>query len=57
MAQYRVEYKAYDYPEIARGITAQEFLEAMDWAEKCGLTNLDPQSVALRNFYHHRRSN
>ena len=57
MAQYRVEYKAYDYPEIARGITAQEFLEAMDWAEKCGLANLDPQSVALRNFYHHRRSN
>jgi putative pyruvate formate lyase activating enzyme len=57
MAQYRVEYKAYDYPEISRGITAQEFLEAMDWAEKYGLTNLDPQSVALRNFYRHRQSN
>ena len=57
MAQYRVEYKAYDYPEIARGITPQEFLEAMEWAEKYGLTNLDPQSVAVRNFYHHRRSN
>jgi putative pyruvate formate lyase activating enzyme len=57
MAQYRVEYKAYDYPEIARGITVQEFLEAMDWAEKYGLTNLDPQSVALSNFYHDRRSN
>ena len=57
MAQYRVEYKAYDYPEIARGITVQEFLEAMDWAEKYGLTNLDPQSIALRNFYRHRRSN
>jgi putative pyruvate formate lyase activating enzyme len=57
MAQYRVEYKAYDYPEISRGITVQEFLEAMDWAEKCGLTNLDPQSVALRNFYRDRRSN
>jgi len=57
MAQYRVEYKAYDYPEIARGITAQEFLEAMGWAEKYGLTNLDPQSVAIRNFYFHRRTN
>ena len=57
MAQYRVEYKAYDYPEIARGITAHEFLEAMDSAEKYGLTNLDPQSIALRNFYRHRRSN
>ncbi len=56
MAQYRVEYKAYDYPEISRGITAQEFLEAMDWAEKSGLTNLDPQSVGLRNFYRQRRS-
>jgi putative pyruvate formate lyase activating enzyme len=57
MAQYRVEYKAYDYPEIARGITPQEFLEAMDWAEKYGLSNLDPQSIALRNFYRHRQSN
>jgi putative pyruvate formate lyase activating enzyme len=57
MAQYRVEYKAYDYPEIARGITEQEFLEAMDSAEKYGLTNLDPQSMALKNFYRHRRSN
>ena len=56
MAQYRVEYRAYDYPEIARGITAQEFLEAMDWAEKYGLTNLDQQSLSLRNFYQHRRS-
>jgi len=54
MAQYRVEYKAFEYPEISRGITVQEFLEAMEWAEKYGLTNLDPQSVALRNFY--RRS-
>jgi putative pyruvate formate lyase activating enzyme len=57
MAQYHVEYKAYDYPEIARGITVQEFLEAMDWAERYGLTNLDPQSVATRNFYRHRRTN
>lgn len=56
MAQYRVEYKAYDYQEIARGITVQEFLESMDWAEKYGLTNLDPQSVAVRNFYRRRRS-
>jgi len=51
MAQYHVNYKAFDYPEIARGITVQEFLEAMEWAEKYGLTNLDPKSVALRRFY------
>ncbi len=56
MAQYRVEYKAFDYPEISRGITAQEFLEAMDWAEKYGLTNLDPRSIANRNLYKFRRS-
>jgi putative pyruvate formate lyase activating enzyme len=54
MAQYHVEYKAFDYPEISRGITVEEFLEAMEWAEKYGLTNLDPQSVSIRNLY--RRS-
>jgi len=56
MAQYRVDYKAYDYPEIARGITVEEFLEAMQWAEHYGLTNLDPKSVRLRNFYERIRS-
>lgn len=56
MAQYRVEYKAYEYPEIARGITVTEFLEAMHWAERYGLTRLDPQSIALRNFYRRRKA-
>jgi len=56
MPQYRVEYKAYEHAEIGRGITVQEFLEAMEWAEQNGLTNLDPNSVAVRNFYRHRRS-
>jgi len=56
MAQYRVEYKAYDYPQIARGITVQEFLEAMQWAEHYGLTNLDPKSKRLRDFYKRRGS-
>lgn len=51
MHQYRVEYKAYEYPEIWRAITAQEYLEAMDWAVTEGLTNLDPRSVALYDFY------
>jgi putative pyruvate formate lyase activating enzyme len=57
MAQYRVEYRAFEYPEIARGITVQEFLEAMDWARIHGLTNLDPQSKAIRDFYSQRQSN
>ncbi len=56
MPQYRVEYKAYEHPEIARGITVQEFLEAIEWAEKSGLTNLDPNSVAVRNFYRSRQA-
>jgi putative pyruvate formate lyase activating enzyme len=55
MPQYRVEYKAYEYPKISRGITVREFLEAMDWAKEHGLTNLDPKSVAVRDFYRHRR--
>jgi putative pyruvate formate lyase activating enzyme len=56
MPQYRVEYKAFEYPEISRGITIQEFLEAMEWAEQWGLTNLDPKSVAVRDFYRARPS-
>jgi putative pyruvate formate lyase activating enzyme len=51
MSQYHVAYKAFEYPEIARGITVQEFLEAMDWAEKYGLTQLDPRSVRMREVY------
>jgi putative pyruvate formate lyase activating enzyme len=56
MPQYRVEYKAYEYPKISRGITVQEFLEAMEWAIQQGLTNLDPKSFAVYEFYLHRRS-
>jgi len=58
MHQYRVEYKAYDYPEIWRAITVEEFVEAMDWALEYGLTNLDPRSVAVYNVYaREQRSN
>lgn len=55
MPQYRVEYRAFEYPEIARGITAEEFLEAMAWAEETGLTNLDPRSMLVRKFYEQRK--
>jgi len=51
MPQYHVDYKAYEYPQIARGINRMEFLEAMDWAEEQGLTGLDPRSVRVRNHY------
>jgi putative pyruvate formate lyase activating enzyme len=51
MSQYHVDYKAYEYPDIARGISVQEFLEAMEWAETYGLTGLDPRSVRVRELY------
>jgi uncharacterized Fe-S radical SAM superfamily protein PflX len=51
MSQYRVDYKAFEYPEISRGLTVGEFLEAIEWAEKYGLTNLDQRSLAIRDFY------
>jgi len=56
MAQYRVAYRAFDYPEIARGITRDEFLEAMDWAEEAGLTRLDAHSIRMRDFYRRGRA-
>jgi putative pyruvate formate lyase activating enzyme len=51
MPQYRVEYRAYEYPKIARGITKEEFLEAMKWAEEAGLTNLDDRSKTVRDYF------
>ncbi len=38
-------------PKICFSITAKEYLEAMRWAEKWGLTDLDPKSVAVRDFF------
>ncbi len=46
MAQYRVEHKAFEYERISRAITPEEFIEAMEWAEEAGLTNLDERSMA-----------
>ena len=57
MHQYHVDYKAFEYPKIQRSITAAEYIEAIAWAEQHGLTNLDPKSVAVRDFYvKHRKS-
>lgn len=41
MRQYRPEYKAFDYPEIARRIKRDEYEEALNWARKYGLNRLD----------------
>jgi putative pyruvate formate lyase activating enzyme len=45
MAQYRVEYKAFEYEEIARAISTQEYVKAMEWNINVGLTNLDSRSL------------
>jgi putative pyruvate formate lyase activating enzyme len=57
MSQYRVEYKAYDYPEIARGLTVGEFLEAVEWAKEYGLTNLDYHTEATWDYYRKKQQN
>jgi len=43
MSQYRPMYKAFDYPEISRRITYEEYKEAVKHAGDSGLTNLDIQ--------------
>ena len=57
MAQYHVDYKAFEHPEIARGITVKEFLEAVQWAIDYGLTNIDPRSLRIRDHYLKETSN
>ena len=43
MAQYTPLFKAYDYPEISRRTTKEEYVKVVDRAEELGLTNLDIQ--------------
>ncbi|MBE0427741.1 MAG: radical SAM protein [Nitrospirae bacterium] len=43
MSQYRPMYKAFEYPEISRRVSRQEYNEAVRWAKEAGLTNLDIQ--------------
>jgi putative pyruvate formate lyase activating enzyme len=43
MAQYHPVYKAYDYPEISRRITSEEYNKVAKRAQEMGLTNLDIQ--------------
>ena len=41
MSQYRPEYKAHEYPKIARRLKRSEYMEALRWAKKYGLNRLD----------------
>jgi len=43
MAQYNPVHKAYDYPEISRRITGEEYEQVVKRAIELGLTNLDIQ--------------
>ena len=43
MSQYRPMYKAFEYPEIARRLTREEYTDAVRWAKAAGLTNIDVQ--------------
>jgi putative pyruvate formate lyase activating enzyme len=45
MSQYRPMYKAFDYPDISRRLTKDEYLSAIKWAKEAGLTNLDIQGI------------
>jgi len=47
MSQYRPAYKAHQYPELSRSLTFQEYREAVEWAQKASLTNLDVQGSRL----------
>jgi putative pyruvate formate lyase activating enzyme len=43
MSQYSPTYKAFDYPEISRKITREEYSDAVNYAKASGLTNLEIQ--------------
>ncbi|NVM21589.1 MAG: radical SAM protein [Desulfobacterales bacterium] len=49
MSQYTPTYKAFDYSEISRRITFDEYDEAVRWAKEAGLTNLDIQGYPSQN--------
>jgi len=40
MKQYRPEYKAFEYPKIARRLKRSEYIETLRWAKKYGLNRL-----------------
>jgi len=41
MSQYSPQHKAYDYPQISRRVTAEEYERVVRRAKELGLTNLD----------------
>jgi putative pyruvate formate lyase activating enzyme len=47
MSQYRPMHEAFDYPEISRRLTREEYSNAVRWAREAGLTTLDIQGMSL----------
>ncbi len=47
MNKYRPEYKASEYPELARPINKREYTEAIKWARQYGLNRLAEQARGL----------
>jgi putative pyruvate formate lyase activating enzyme len=41
MAQYRPEHRAFEFGELSRRITNEEYRQALAWAREAGLSNLD----------------
>jgi len=41
MDQYRPCHKAYDFPELSRGITGEEYQDAVAAAQRAGLARCD----------------
>jgi putative pyruvate formate lyase activating enzyme len=44
MSQYIPTFKAFEYPELSRRITREEFRDAVRWAREAGLSNLEIQA-------------
>ena len=48
MDQYHPCYRAAEYAELSRPVTAEEYRKALDIAQSLGLTRLDPRRRVAR---------
>ncbi|NCC53052.1 MAG: radical SAM protein [Spartobacteria bacterium] len=48
MSQYTPFYRAKEFPEIARRLTREEYVEVIQWAKQAGLTNVHTQRMPPR---------
>jgi putative pyruvate formate lyase activating enzyme len=51
MAQYHPQFRAREYPELSRRITADEYREAVEYARRVGLRNLYIQELESSDVY------